>query len=209
MMEESLRGILREIRILGDSGRRRELTVALRSIMGNRRELFHLSESEDLLDEYADALYKMLLLEIDEEEEESIEIAELAYLGIGAVLKGEESRRAEFYKRRLLLLHYFYDYFTDAVIEVFLTRYRDENRLQARNLAIECLKKMQLSDLYYLEENEPELVDNDEQINDVCNAIESGGELSESERAEAALLHKVLYAYLNVKYKADSPKKVF
>ena len=60
---------------------------------------------------------------------------------------------------------------------------------------------MQLSDLYYLEENEPDFVDKDEQIADACNAIEIGPELPESERAEAALLHKVLYAYLKAKYK--------
>lgn len=200
-MENDLRKILQEIRLQSENGKRKELTTALRTLMDNRREYFHLSESEALLDEYADALYKMLLLELDEEEEESIEIAELAYLGIGAILKGEGSHKPEYYKRRLLLLHYFCDYFTDAVIEVFLSRYRDENRLQARSLAIECLEKMQLSDLYYLEENEPDFVDKDEQIADACNAIEIGPELPESERAEAALLHKVLYAYLKAKYK--------
>ncbi len=200
-MENDLRKILKEIRQHSENGKRKELTFALRTLMGRRKEYFHLSENESLLDEYADALYKMLLLELDEEEEESIEIAELAYLGLGTILKGEGPHKPEYYKRRLLLLHYFCDYFTDAIIEVFLARHRDENRLQARNIAIECLEKMQLSDLYYLEENESDFVNNDEQIADACNTIETGPELSEAERREAALLHKVLYAYLKAKYK--------
>ena len=135
------------------------------------------------------------------QEEESIEIAELAYLGLGHIFRRPELPTPELYKRRLLLLHYFCDYFTDSIIEVFLSKYREDNILQARSLAIECLEKMQLSDMFYLEENATDFIDGDEQLSDACNGIETDPRLSEEEKANAALLHKVLYAYLKAKYK--------
>lgn len=199
--DKDLRGLLQEVKEQSEAGNRKELSRTLRLLAGKRLDYYWMSVEEKLEEEYADALYKTLLLELDEEEEDSIEIAELAYLGLGGVLKQEATSHPEHYKRRLLLLHYFCDFFTDSIIEVFLSRYRAENILQARNLAIECLEKMQLSDMYYLEENEPEFIDGDEQLSDACNGIETDPNLSEEERQNAALLHKVLYAYLRAKYK--------
>lgn len=199
--DKDLRGLLQEVKEQSEAGNRKELSRTLRLLAGKRLDYYWMSVEEKLEEEYADALYKTLLLELDEEEEDSIEIAELAYLGLGGVLKQEATSHPEHYKRRLLLLHYFCDFFTDSIIEVFLSRYRAENILQARNLAIECLEKMQLSDMYYLEENEPEFIDGDEELSDACNGIETDPNLSEEERQNAALLHKVLYAYLRAKYK--------
>lgn len=198
-----LRDILKEIEEYSREGNRKGMTAALRLIMNNRRLFYGQSVEGDLQKEFSDALYKILLLELDEEEEESIETAELAYLGLGN-LSDEAPVDPEHYKRRLLLLHYFCDYFTDSIIEVFLARFREDNILQARNLAIECLEKMQLSDMFYLEENEPAFIEKDEQIADACNTIETDPDLSDQERKDAALLHKVLYAYLKAKYKEAS-----
>ena len=125
----------------------------------------------------------------------------MAYLALGAILHQNRPANPEHYKRRLLLLHYFSDFFTDAIIEVFLSAYRKDNILQARTLALECLEKMQLSDMLYLEENEAGFIDGDEQISDACNAIETNPDLSEEEKKNAILLHQVLYAYLKAKYK--------
>lgn len=198
-----LRDILKEIEEFSREGNRKGMTAALRLIMNNRRQFYRQSVEGALQKEFSDALYKILLLELDEEEEESIETAELAYLGLGC-LSDEAPVDPEHYKRRLLLLHYFCDYFTDSIIEVFLARFREDNILQARNLAIECLEKMQLSDMFYLEENEPSFIEKDEQIADACNTIVTDPDLSDQERRDAALLHKVLYAYLKAKYKEAS-----
>lgn len=200
-MASDLKNILTKVQDSSRTGNRRELSSTLRQLLGNRREYYRQSVEEELLDDFADALYKILLLELDEEEEDSIEIAELAYLGIGTVLQQGDTPSPELYKRRLLLLHYFCDYFTDSVIEIFLKKYRADNLLQARNLAIECLEKMQLSDMFYLEEDEPDFINRDEQLADACNTIETDVNLSEEERQGARLLHKVMYAYLKTKYK--------
>lgn len=200
-MKNNLKEILSDIRQQSGQGNRKGLISSLRHLMNNRLAYYHQSENEGLQDEFSDALYKTLLLDLDEEEEESIEMAELAYLGLGSIFRQGNPLHAEHYKRRLLLLHYFCDYFTDSIIEVFLSRYREENRLQARNLAIECLEKMQLADMFYLEENERDYINGDEQLTDACNGIVSNPDLSAEERENAILLHKVLYAYLKAKYK--------
>ena len=197
-MSRDLEDVLREIGELSNiHADRKKLRANLREIRDHRLAYYNQSNEKELQAEFSDALFKILLLELDEEEEESIEIAELAYLGLGHIFRRPELPTPELYKRRLLLLHYFCDYFTDSIIEAFVI----PNAPAFRSLAIECLEKMQLSDMFYLEENATDFIDGDEQLSDACNGIETDPRLSEEEKANAALLHKVLYAYLKAKYK--------
>ena len=152
-------------------------------------------------EEYADLLYKILLLELDEEEEESIELAELAYLGISECISSAPARIYECLKKRIILMHYFADYFTDSLIEVFLKKYRENNLLEARNLALESIERMQLFDIFLIEQNFDDRIDRDEQLTDVCNGIELAPNLTDEELTEAQLMHQVLYAYLKAKYR--------
>ena len=201
-MNKEFEELLQEIGKLSQSTEdRKRMRNLLREVMNHRRIYYHQSNEKGLQAEFSDMLFKILLLELDEEEEESIELAELAYLGLSQAFKHPIVRTPKLYKRRLLLLHYFCDYFTDSIIEVFLAKYRNDHLLQARNLAIECLEKMQLSDMFYLEENEADFIDGDEQLSDACNDISIDPQLSEEEKTNAALLHQVLYAYLKAKYK--------
>ena len=164
-MSRDLEDVLREIGELSNiHADRKKLRANLREIRDLRLAYYNQSNEKELQAEFSDALFKILLLELDEEEEESIEIAELAYLGLGHIFRRPELPTPELYKRRLLLLHYFCDYFTDSIIEVFLSKYREDNILQARSLAIECLEKMQLSDMFYLEENATDFIDGDETV---------------------------------------------
>ena len=202
-MSRDLEDVLREIGELSNiHADRKKLRANLREIRDHRLAYYNQSNEKELQAEFSDALFKILLLELDEEEEESIETAELAYIALCSLIAGETAT-PEHYKRRLLLLHYFCDYFTDSIIQVFLTAYRKEHILQARNLALECIEKMQLADMFHLEEHAPDFIEHDEQIIDACNAIETDADLPDTERAEAALLHKVLYAYLKTKYKKN------
>ena len=201
-MNNNLKELLEQIHTHSQNGNRRDLCAVLHSLMDNRQEYYHQLSDPSMTEGYADGLYKTLLLELDQEEEESIETAELAYIALCSLIAGETAT-PEHYKRRLLLLHYFCDYFTDSIIQVFLAAYRKEHILQARNLALECIEKMQLADMFHLEEHAPDFIEHDEQIIDACNAIETDADLPDTERAEAALLHKVLYAYLKTKYKKN------
>lgn len=198
---KKLEKLLQEADKQSEAGNRRALSITLREIIPNRLAYFQESIKQNLQDGFSNALYKILLLELDNEEEESIELAELAYISLSQMLKQEVLASPEHYKRRMLLLHYFSDYFTDAVIEVFLKKYKTENLLQARSLAFECLEKMQLSDIFYLEDHYGDFIDKDEQLNHACNEIETAPDLSDEERENAVLMHRIIEAYLKAKYK--------
>ncbi|WP_251620157.1 hypothetical protein [Odoribacter lunatus] len=202
-VRKDLNVLLEEIRQDCEQGDRHGLSEKLRLLMQHRKAYYHESCQLHLEDELSDSLFKVLLLELDEEEAESIETAELAYLGIASVLKDDSPGiTPEHYKRRLLLLHYFSDYFTDAIIEIFLKKYRENNLLEARNMALECIEKMQMADILQLEKTYPEFIDADEQLTDACNSLQFPPDFSEEAQQEADLLHKVLYAYLKAKHRA-------
>ena len=121
-MSRDLEDVLREIGELSNiHADRKKLRANLREIRDLRLAYYNQSNEKELQAEFSDALFKILLLELDEEEEESIEIAELAYLGLGHIFRRPELPTPELYKRRLLLLHYFCDYFTDSRREVWLS----------------------------------------------------------------------------------------
>lgn len=198
---KDLEQLLEEIQLCCEKGDRKMLPAVLRELMHHRRQYYQDSLALKRQDDFSESLFKILLMELDEEECDSIETAELAFTGLTSVMNDPSSVTPAHYKRRLLLLHYFSDYFTDAIIEIFLKKYRKDNLLEARNMALECIEKMQLADMLLLEEQYPDFIDGDEQLADACNAIGLSPDLSEAERTEAALLHKVLHAYLKAKYK--------
>lgn len=202
---KDLEHLLEEIRRCCEKGDRRALPGILRELMRHRQAYYRNSIRLARQDAFSEALFKILLLELDEDENDSIETVELAYTALAAVVNDPAAVTPAHYKRRLLLLHYFSDYFTDAVIEIFFKKYRENNLLEARNMALECIERMQLSDMLRLEEQYPDFINGDEQLADACNAIGLSPDLSETGRAEAGLLHKVLHAYLKAKYKNREP----
>ena len=166
-----LENILDESLLHSASGDRKALRLLLKKVIPDRFHYYHESRNITRQEEYADLLYKILLLELDEEEEESIELAELAYLGISECISSAPAHIYECLKKRIILMHYFADYFTDSLIEVFLKKYRENNLLEARNLALESIERMQLFDIFLIEQNFDDRIDRDEQLTDVCNGI--------------------------------------
>ena len=146
-----LENVLDESLLHTASGDRKALRLLLKKVIPDRFHYYHESRAITRQEEYADLLYKILLLELDEEEEESIELAELAYLGISECISSAPAHIYECLKKRIILMHYFADYFTDSLIEVFLKKYRENNLLEARNLALESIERMQLFDIFLIE----------------------------------------------------------
>lgn len=195
----ALQQLLAKARKELSDGNRHTLSAALRPLYENHVQYYHQSISEGLEGEYADALYKILLLGMDEEDEDSVELAELAYLALSNRLRHPGIHGLE-YKTRLLLLNSFYEYLTDSVTCACFAQYRKTDLLLARQLADECLEKMQIADLLYLEENCPEILDEDENAAAACNLIESDINLSPEDRQQAILLHQIFHTYLQTKY---------
>ena len=166
------------------------------------KENENLESTEETVEEVvADKDAEQEHLDRQKEEEESIELAELAYLGISECISSAPVHIYECLKKRIILMHYFADYFTDSLIEVFLKKYRENNLLEARNLALESIERMQLFDIFLIEQNFDDRIDRDEQLTDVCNGIELAPNLTDEELTEAQLMHQVLYAYLKAKYR--------
>ena len=166
------------------------------------KENENLESTEETVEEVvADKDVEQEQLDRQKEEEESIELAELAYLGISECISSAPAHIYECLKKRIILMHYFADYFTDSLIEVFLKKYRENNLLEARNLALESIERMQLFDIFLIEQNFDDRIDRDEQLTDVCNGIELAPNLTDEELTEAQLMHQVLYAYLKAKYR--------
>ena len=98
-----LQELLDRVRENTRSGSRRALRAALAALLGNRKEYYRQSVALALEEPLADAFYKALLLELDEEEEEGIETAELAYLMLSSLIDSPAANR-EHYKTRLHFL---------------------------------------------------------------------------------------------------------
>ena len=198
-MKERLEVLLNQIARACETGNRKTLSPLLREIIPQRRVYFHQGQLLGRLAEFTDILCKILWLNLDEEEEESIEIAELAYLGLCEEAGGMPPDY-EVIRKRILLIHYFSDYLTDSMINLLLKEYKSTHLLEARRLVINSLVQMQLADLHYLEQRFSEQADNDEALNEACNQLEIDTLPDKQQLADAMLMHQVLHAYLRVKY---------
>ncbi len=202
-----LESFFRDLESAVESGERKVIRTMLTQIMNNRVEFYRNCSTIELLDSYSQAMFHALILELDEEENDSIEGAELCYLAIGnhlaALQTSGATPTAETVKRRLLLLHYFNDYLTDTMMTLFTPKHKDDNRLEARTLAIDCMAKMQLHDMCWLGEHYPDFAEGDEHIA-ACDqelAESFDKESIEQDLKNAAIMHKALTAHLRVKYK--------
>ena len=189
------------------SGERKSIRSMLSEVLNNRMEFFENCTTITLLDRYSQALFHSLILELDDEEEDCIEGAELCYLAIGNLLAATQTSgatpNAEVVKRRLLLLHYFNDYLTDTMMCLFTPTHKDDNILEARTLAIDCMAKMQLHDMCWLGEHYPDFAEQDEHIA-MCDqelAESFNKDSVEQDLKDAAIMHKALTAHLRVKYR--------
>ena len=192
-----LENVLDESLLHTASGDRKALRLLLKKVIPDRFHYYHESRAITRQEEYADLLYKILLLELDEEEEESIELAELAYLGISECILSTPAHIYECLKKRIILMHYFADYFTDSLIEVFLKKYRENNLLEARNLALESIERMQLFDIFLIEHNM-------DVVMNICTDItvlNFGAKIAEGSPYDIQNNDEVIKAYLGDKYK--------
>ena len=201
-MKERLEELLNQIARASETGNRKRLSPLLREIIPQRRVYFHQSQTLGRLADFTDILCKILWLNLDEEDEESIEIAELAYLGL-CEEAGEMPPGYEIIRKRILLIHYFSDYLTDSMINLLLKEYKSTHLLEARRLVIDSLVQMQLADLHYLEQHFSKQADNDESLNEACNQLETDTLPDEQQLVDAMLMHRVLHAYLKVKYQPN------
>ncbi|MDR0544045.1 MAG: hypothetical protein LBG30_01670 [Odoribacteraceae bacterium] len=178
----------------------RETRRALRDILLARRTAYLPARTLDRLPEYALYLCMALHAELDNEEEESIETAELAYLALTESLLQYPDTRLDMTRHRVFLLYRFQDYLADTWSDVFMQHQRQTQPLQARSTALDALSLMALSDVHELEREHPEQVAADNELNDIRNMIHLPIPPRDEDLSDASLMHKLLRTHLKTKY---------
>lgn len=198
-IKEILRDIDKHIADYNRKGLSLCLNILSKSLLAYHREAATYKEEI----RFARALYNMLLLDMDKDEEESILIAELSYLNISNFLLNASSADTDkpaALKSRIMLMNRFSDYLTDGIISAFMEEYEKDRRLLARNIAVEYLYKMQNNDMEELESRHPHFVENDEVLEDIRRDMAAAYGFSTKEIEEGRIIHKILYARLKNKY---------
>jgi hypothetical protein len=197
---KNLAGLLDEVRLHLRGGDNHAVNRSLRALLSGRAPAYHHARTLERLAEYASYLYMALFLDLDDDEAQGIEAAELAYAGLAESMLRYPEGLYEITRHRIFLLHHFADYLADCWMDVFMKAYKRDHLLYARNRALDTMKLMLLSDMRDLERAFAERVDADGELNDICNTIHFPEPPTDSELAGAAYMHKMFHAYLKAKH---------
>jgi hypothetical protein len=201
MTEAEVKLLLDKARHGMREGNRKATAVALRALLDGRIPAYRTSRALDRLGEYAAYLYAALVLGLDDEEEDSIEVAELAYTGLSEAATNDPAHAYELLRKRVFLLHHFPDYLADAWSATFTRKTREGRLLEARALALEALARMQLADVDTLEQRfGKRRVDDDEALNNTCNELDLSSIPSRDELSDATLMHEIFFTSLRDKH---------
>jgi hypothetical protein len=201
MTEGEVRRLLDSARHGTREGDRKATSIALRALLVGRLAAYRAARALDRLGEYAAYLYAALVLGLDEEEEESIEAAELASAGLSEAVVAAPSGAYELLRKRIFLLHHFPDYLADSWTTTFTREAREERLLEARSLALDFFTLMQLADVDLLEQRfGRRRVDDDEALNGACNELSLPSAPSREELLNATRMHEIFFTSLKTKH---------
>lgn len=210
MTIEELQDIVLQALELGQNGKTRACNEQLRKIYSAlKTEPFLLWESNQV-SQLGKSLLLMLHLDLIDDEEKNIGLVLLAYLFLSKGIHNEEQMSevdlCEIFrirKDRIILLKSFDDFFVDSLQEFYYANEKATDREtynEQRKAVLSRLPFMQFSDIYDIEQDYPNLRD-DEFLLDTANFIESEDEITSDNLKEAKLLHKILFKHTLQKLK--------
>ncbi|WP_372645854.1 hypothetical protein, partial [Ancylomarina sp.] len=148
------------------------------------------------------SLILMLHLDLIDDEEKSIGLVLLAYLFLSKGIQREEkmpevdlSEMFRIRKDRVILLKSFDDSFVDSLQEIYYANEKAADREaynEQRKAVLSRLPLMEFSDIYDIEQDSPNLRD-DEFLLETANFIELEDEITSENLREAQLIHKILF----------------
>ncbi len=182
---------------LNEKGKHSEARKLLKEIYSVR---YHLIKTIDIEDsnKLSKCLIQAIKIEIPKNEDEEINTALISYYCSSNSIKN--SNDTEFIidslKSRIILLFLYGDLLLDVIVSIIYTQnnYTQEALMQQRKICEELIRKMQLVDIYRIDD----LTDGktlDPTIEQICNNIETENCLSEEETSNIELIHKVLFSY--------------
>jgi len=208
---ENLQTIVLKALEFGQSGKTRACNEQLRLIYKSLQTDPLLLWESNQVSQLGKSLLLMLHLDLLDDEEENIGLVHLAYLFLSKGIQREEqmpeidlSEIFRIRKDRIILLRSFDDFFVDSLQEIYFANEKAANREaynEQRKAVLSRLPLMQFSDIYAIEQDYPNLRD-DEFLLETANFIELEEEITSENIREAILLHQILFKHSLQKLKA-------
>jgi len=200
---EQLRATISEAIELGQNGKIRAGKEALRFIYKEIKEDPFVLWNDAFVSQLGKSIIMMIHWDLIDEEEENIGLAHLAYLYISKAIEAEEKRSPEvdtcelfrLRKDRIIVMKSFDDFFVDSLQDFYFSDNKAgdlDTHNEQRKIVLARLPFMQFSDIYHIEQDYPNLRD-DEFLLDLANYIEHEQEFTNEHLKEAFLLHQILF----------------
>jgi len=207
---EELQEIVLQALEYGQNGKTRACNEQLRLIYSSLKENPLLLWDSKQVSQLGKSLILMLHLDLIDDEEKNIGLVLLAYLFLSKGIQQEEKmpeidlcEMFRIRKDRIILLKSFDDFFVDSLQEIYFANEKATNREtynDQRKAVLSRLPLMQFSDIYAIEQDYPNLRD-DEFLLETANYIELEEEITSDNIREASLLHKILFKHTFQKLK--------
>lgn len=202
MTSEELQNIVLQALEYGQSGKTRACNEQLRLIYSALQTHPLLLWDSNHVSQLGKSLILMLHLDLIDDEEKSIGLVLLAYLFLSKGIQREEkmpevdlSEMFRIRKDRVILLKSFDDSFVDSLQEIYYANEKAADREaynEQRKAVLSRLPLMEFSDIYDIEQDSPNLRD-DEFLLETANFIELEDEITSENLREAQLIHKILF----------------
>ena len=215
MTSEDLQAIVLKALEFGQNGKTKACNEQLRLIYTSLQSNPLLLWESNQVSQLGKSLLLMLHLDLLDDEEENIGLVHLAYLFLSKGIQREEQMPevdlCELFrirKDRIILLKSFDDFFVDSLQEIYFANEKAANREEyneQRKAVLSRLPLMQFSDIYAIEQDYPNLRD-DEFLLETANFIELEDEITSENIREALLLHQILFKHSLQKLKEGKIK---
>ncbi|WP_421919056.1 hypothetical protein [Marinifilum sp.] len=189
----------------GQNGKIKACKSTLREIYAEIKSDPFLLWDDTYVSQVGKAIIMMIHWDLIEDEDENIGLAHLAYLFISKAIEKEESLKPEsdkcelfrLRKDRIIIMKSFDDFFVESLQNFYFADHKAsdlDTYNEQRKAVLSRLPFMQFSDIYLIEQDYPNLRD-DEFLLELANMIEHEQEFTNENLKEAFLLHKILYKH--------------
>ncbi len=204
MTSEELQNIVLQALEFGQDGKTKACNELLRQIYTSLQTDPLLLWDNNHVSQLGKSIILMLHLDQIDDEEKSIGLVLLAYLFLSKGIHNEEQMPeidlCELFrirKDRIILLKSFDDFLVDSLQEIYFSKEKPADREaynEQRKAVLSRVPLMQFSDIYDIEQDYPNLRD-DEFLLETANYIESEEEINSEHIKEAKLVHNILFKH--------------
>ena len=188
---------------LNEQGKHSESRKLLKDIYNNRHLIIkNLNKASS--NKLAKCLTQAIQLEIPENEDEEIDTALIIYYCSSNIIENSNDNELiiDALRNRVILLYLYGELLIDSLISIIFTKetYPEEALMLQRNICLELINKMQLVDIYNMNERSDDTA-NDPAIDQICNSLEANTSIDSEEYSNAELMQKVVYNYIKAALK--------